>query len=190
MKCDLIFAGVGGQGVLSVSAAIGTAALSEGLHMKQSEVHGMSQRGGAVTAALRISDVPVHSPLVSSGSAQLLLSMEPLEALRYLPMLSKDATVISAMAPVKNIGNYPDLQEIYAQIRSLPKAFLIDAEQLAREAGSVRTSNIVLVGAASKFLPVQADSLVQAIRSLFERKGEKIVEMNLKAFQLGRAAAH
>jgi len=189
MKCDLIFAGVGGQGVLSVSAAIGTGALNEGLHLKQSEVHGMSQRGGAVTASLRISDSVIHSPLISNGSAELLLSMEPLEALRYLPSLSKNAVVISAMNPVRNIANYPDLEEIYQQIRALPKAVLMDTEQLAREAGSLRCSNIVLVGAASSFLPIKTQSLENAIRELFLRKGDKIVEMNLKAFQLGRTAA-
>ena len=190
MKCDIIFSGVGGQGVLSVAAAISSAALNQGLNLKQSEVHGMSQRGGAVTASLRISDAPVYSPLISEGTAELLISMEPLEVLRYLPYLSQSATVITAISPVKNIGNYPELSEVLEQIRKLPRAILIDVEKLARDAGSARAANIVLVGAASILLPLSEASLRDAISRLFERKGAKVVETNLKAFEAGQKAAH
>lgn len=188
MNYDILLSGVGGQGVLSVSAVIAMAALEEGLYLKQSEVHGMSQRGGAVSATLRLSDAPIHSPLISLGSAHMLLSLEPMECFRYLNALSKNGILITSTTPVKNIENYPDLSEILAQLRKIPQAHLINTEELARSSGSLRATNIVMVGAASRHLPLQVKSLERAIHSLFERKGDKIVEINLKAFQAGRQA--
>ncbi len=189
MKYDIILAGVGGQGVLSVSAIIASSAMKEGLHVKQSEVHGMSQRGGAVLANLRLSDGPIASDLIPLGSASLILSMEPLESLRYLRYLDRAGTIITSSDPLVNIPDYPALDGLLASIRTLPKAVLIEADRLAREAGSVRATNMVMVGAASHFLPVQVDTIRHFIEAMFARKGEKIVATNVKAFLAGREAA-
>lgn len=188
MNFDIVFAGVGGQGILSVSTAIAASAMQEGYSVKQSEVHGMSQRGGAVYAALRIADHPIESALIPQGTASLLLSMEPLESLRYLQALASDGKLVTATTPVVNMKNYPVHEELLAKIRSIPNAVLLDVEKMAREAGSVRTSNMVLVGAASRFLPLKPESLERAIKDLFVSKGEAIVEMNRKAFLAGREA--
>jgi indolepyruvate ferredoxin oxidoreductase beta subunit len=189
MKYDIILAGVGGQGVLSVSAIIASSAMKEGLAVKQSEVHGMSQRGGAVLANLRLSDKAVASDLIPLGSASMILSMEPLESLRYLKYLSKEGSIISAVDPVRNIPDYPELDTILAAIRSLPRATLVEAERLARQAGAARATNMVIVGAASHRLPVGVGTMEQFIERLFEGKGAQVVETNLRAFRAGREAA-
>jgi indolepyruvate ferredoxin oxidoreductase beta subunit len=189
MKFDIILAGVGGQGVLSVSAIIASSAMKEGLAVKQSEVHGMSQRGGAVLANLRLSDRPIASDLIPRGSAALILSMEPLESLRYLEFLSEGGTVITATNPVANIPDYPPLDDVLARVRSLPRAVAIDAETLARKAGSARATNMVMVGAASPLLPVAFDTIEHFVKTIFAAKGPKVVETNLKALHAGRAAA-
>jgi len=188
MKYDLILCGVGGQGGISVSVVIARAAMMQGLAVKQSEVHGMAQRGGEVLAHLRLSDKPIASPLIPLGSASLVLSFEPLEALRYLPWLSTSGSVVTAIGPVKNIPNYPELESILAKLRALPKAALLDADALAKEAGNPRGANMVLVGAAAKLLPVTPESLRAAISEIFARKGEAVVAANLKAFERGREA--
>jgi indolepyruvate ferredoxin oxidoreductase beta subunit len=175
--------------VLSVSAIIASSAMQEGLAVKQSEVHGMSQRGGAVLAHLRLSDRPIASDLIPRGSASLILSMEPLESLRYLEFLSAGGTVITATNPVANIADYPPVDEVLAQIRGLPHALMIDAEALARKAGSARATNMVMVGAASPLLPVSFETLEHFVQTIFSAKGTKVVETNLKALHAGRAAA-
>lgn len=189
MKYDMILAGVGGQGVLSVSAIIASGAMKEGLFVKQSEVHGMSQRGGAVYTNLRLSDQPIYSDLIAKGTAAMVLSMEPLESLRYLDYLREDGYLITSEAPEKNIPDYPDLDQLLTQIRQLPNAITIDAHRLALQAGSGRATNMVLAGAASHYLPIKQETMKQFIRELFARKGEKVVDINLKAFDLGREAA-
>jgi indolepyruvate ferredoxin oxidoreductase, beta subunit len=189
MKFDIILAGVGGQGVLSVSAIIASSAMKEALAVKQSEVHGMSQRGGAVLANLRLSDGPIASDLIPRGSAAMILSMEPLESLRYLEFLSAGGTVITATNPVENIPDYPPLDEVLASIRRLPRAVTIDAETLARRAGSARAANMVMVGAASPLLPVSFETIEHFVQTMFAAKGATIVETNLKALHAGRAAA-
>jgi len=190
MKYDIILAGVGGQGVLSVSAIIASSAMQEGLFVKQSEVHGMSQRGGAVLANLRLADAPIASDLIPLGSAAMILSMEPLESLRYLQYLSADGgAVITSTNPVVNIPNYPELEDLLAHVRGLPVARLVDGEQLARAAGSARATNMVMVGAASHRLPVKVETLEHFIETTFAAKGVKVVETNLKAFRAGREAA-
>jgi len=188
MKYDLIVAGVGGQGALSISAIIAASALEEGLHVKQSEVHGMSQRGGAVQANLRLSDAPIHSDLVPVGTADLLLSMEPLEALRYVRYLGPRGRLLAASEPVVNIPDYPELERVHASVRELAGAKLLDATRLAREAGSARATNMVIIGAASHLLPVKPETLRGFIARTFARKGEKVVEANLQAFEAGRGA--
>ena len=189
MKFDIILAGVGGQGVLSVSAIIASSAMKEGLAVKQSEVHGMSQRGGAVLANLRLSDRPIASDLIPRGTAAMILSMEPLESLRYLEYLAPGGTVITATAPVANIPDYPPVDEVLARIRSLPHAVTVDAETLARQSGSARATNMVMVGAASPLLPVSFATIEHFVRTIFASKGAKVVETNLKALHAGRDAA-
>ena len=189
MKFDIILAGVGGQGVLSVSAIIASSAMQEGLAVKQSEVHGMSQRGGAVLANLRLSDRPIASDLIPRGSASMILSMEPLESLRYLEFLSASGSVITATNPVANIPDYPPVDEVLARIRSLPHAVTVDAESLARKAGSARATNMVMVGAASPLLPVSFGTIEHFVQAIFASKGAKVVETNLKALHAGRDAA-
>ncbi len=189
MKYDIVLCGVGGQGGISVSVVIARAAMAAGLQVKQSEVHGMSQRGGEVLAHLRISDAPIASPTIPKGRADLILSFEPLEALRYLPWLSKTGAVVSATAPLKNMPTYPEnVEDILAELKALPKAILINADAIAKEAGNARAANIVLVGAAAKYLPLKADAMEKAIADNFARKGEAVVAANLKAFEHGRKA--
>jgi indolepyruvate ferredoxin oxidoreductase beta subunit len=189
VKYDVILAGVGGQGVLSVAAVIALGAKKDGLLVRQSEVHGMAQRGGAVQAHLRLSDRTIVSDLIGRASADMILSMEPIESLRYLEYLKAEGVLITAADAVKNIPNYPDLEGIYDRIRALPSSRLIEAADLAQEAGSVRSTNMVMVGAASRYLPVEAKSLLAAIDELFSRKGDKVVETNRRAFQAGRDTA-
>ncbi len=189
MKCDIVLAGVGGQGVLSLAVAIASGAMEQKLWVKQSEVHGMAQRGGAVMSTLRLSDREIASDLIPRGSASMILSMEPMESLRYLPFLSPDGTLITSLNPVRNIPDYPDLEGLLSHIRALPRSIVVDAEKLAREAGSARATNMVMVGAATHLLPIKADAIENAVRSIFQRKGEKVVEVNLRALRAGQEAA-
>ena len=189
MKCDVILAGVGGQGVLSVAAIIAQAAVSEGFAVRQSEVHGMAQRGGAVLAHLRISDGVIASDLVPKGGADIIISMEPLESLRYAAWLAPSGVLVSAAEPLVNIGNYPEMADIIAAINGFPLRRVIEAAVLAREAGLVRAVNTVMVGAASPFLPVKAETLENTIAALFARKEPAIAAVNTKAFRLGRQAS-
>lgn len=186
MKYDVILAGVGGQGVLSIAAIIGLAAVDNGLHLKQAEVHGMSQRGGDVQSHLRIADRPVYSDLIPHGAADMILSMEPMETLRYVSYLSADGVIVADRNPVVNIPNYPELETVLVEIESYPTARLVDAEAVAREMRAARASNMVLLGAASVYLPVPPEHLEDAIRKVFGRKGAKVVETNIEALRRGR----
>ena len=183
MKCDIIAAGVGGQGVLSVSAIIAASALRAGLFAVQSEVHGMSQRGGAVVAHLRISDQPIHSATVGLGRADLVISMEPLESLRYLEFLAPTGTIISSIEPVKNFDAYPDLALVLAEVKRIPNAILIDATKLAREVGNAKAANMIMVGAAAHLLPIAPEHILAFVEETFRAKSEKLVEVKLKAFE-------
>jgi indolepyruvate ferredoxin oxidoreductase beta subunit len=186
MKKDIILAGVGGQGILSIAAVIGLAALENNLFFKQSEVHGMSQRGGDVYSHFRLSDKAVLSDLIPYGSADMIISVEPMESLRYLPWLSPSGWLIASSDPYINITDYPPLEEILYEIRKIKNHLIIDAETTAREAGSVKAVNMVMLGAASHFTGLEFSSLENGIRTLFSTKGEKITEINLKAFRAGR----
>ena len=189
MKRDIILAGVGGQGVLSIAAIIAKAAVSHGLSVRQSEVHGMAQRGGAVLAHLRISDGAIASDLVPKGGADLIISMEPLESLRYAAWLSPAGTLVSAAEPFVNIPDYPDLAEIHGAIRRFPSSRLVETQALAKQAGSARSVNMVMVGAASPFLPVPGAELEGTICELFASKEPAVIDANVAAFRLGREAA-
>jgi len=189
MKTNIILAGVGGQGILTIAAVLDTAALASDLNLKQSEVHGMSQRGGAVQSHVRISDTEIHSDLIPQGKADIIISVEPMEALRYLPFLKKDGYLVTDSNPFENIPDYPNLEEIYKEIKLLPNNILIDAKKIAKDLGNSKATNIVLLGAASSLLPLDEESLVQAIKTLFERKGERVVNKNIDAFNKGKEIA-
>ena len=186
MKEDIILAGVGGQGILSVAAVIGEAALEDGLYMKQAEVHGMSQRGGDVQSHLRISDQPVASDLIPLGQVDIIISLEPMEGLRYLHYLKKDGWIVTNSKPFENIANYPDLDKVMQAYEKLPNKVIIDVETIAKDLGTSRASNIILLGAASRYLNIDFSKLENGIRQIFAGKGDEVVEMNLKALRAGR----
>ena len=188
MKVDIILCGVGGQGILSIATIIGEAALNENLYIKQAEVHGMSQRGGDVQSNLRISDSPIASDLIAQGAADVIISMEPMEALRYLPYLKEDGWVITSTAPLVNIPNYPDLEAIKTELSQVRHTVMIDIEQLAKDNHTPRSANVVLLGAAQHAIGIDYDKVETAIRRVFARKGEAIVEANISALAAGRDA--
>jgi len=189
MRYDLILAGVGGQGVLSMAAIIGNAAVAEGLFAKLSEVHGMAQRGGAVYAHLRLSDRRIESDLVPRGTANLILGLEPVESLRYLDYLAPEGALVTASSPVVNVPDYPDPAAVLESVRSLPRALVIEAERLAAEAGDPLAMNTVMVGAAAHLLPLEPEALEAAVSETFARKGSEALAVNRAAFRAGRAAA-
>lgn len=185
MRTDIILSGVGGQGILSIATIIGAAAIKEGLYIKQAEVHGMSQRGGDVQSNLRISSQPISSDLIPLGKADLIISLEPMEALRYLPYLSAEGWIITNIAPFVNIGNYPDESNLMQSIKSLPHSIALDVDTMAKQVATPRAANIVLLGAAAPFLGIDAATLEEGIRAIFSRKGEQVVTMNINAFRAG-----
>ena len=188
MKQDIILAGVGGQGILSIAFVIDNAALKQGFHFKQAEVHGMAQRGGAVQSHLRISDKPVFSDLIPRGAADMILSVEPMECLRYLDFLSPDGIVVTSRTPFVNIPDYPDMGKVLAALEAVTNKVLVDSGELAKEAGSPKAQNMVMLGAASPHLILEEADLKEFIRVLFGPRGDRMVEMNLKAFDLGRSS--
>ena len=190
MKKDIILCGVGGQASLSIATIIGEAATKAGLHLKQAEVHGMSQRGGDVQSNLRLSTDPIYSDLIPMGGTDVVISMEPMESLRYLPYLSKSGTIVTSSKPFINIPNYPDEAALNAELDALPSVVKLDIESIAKDAGNARGANMVLLGMAAPFIEiVTVEQLRDAIAVVFARKGEKVVEGNLKAFDMGVAAS-
>jgi indolepyruvate ferredoxin oxidoreductase beta subunit len=186
MKIDIVLAGVGGQGILSIAASIGMAALDQGLYLKQAEVHGMSQRGGAVQSHLRISDREIASDLIPLGNADMIISVEPMEALRYLPYLSANGWLITNQNPVTNIPDYPEPDQLNQAIKNSPNYIALDADKMAFEAGSKRSGNMVVLGAATPFIDIPYSSFEKGIQKIFGRKGENIVNINLEALRKGR----
>ena len=188
MKTDIILCGVGGQGILSIATVIGEAAMKENLYIKQAEVHGMSQRGGDVHSNLRISSNPICSDLIPLGKADVIISMEPMEALRYLPYLSKDGWLITSSTPFVNIPNYPDIELIQADLQSVKNVIVLDILQTAKDNGVHRSANMILLGAAQKAIGIEYSKLEEAVRRIFSRKGEAVVEANIKALAIGKGA--
>jgi indolepyruvate ferredoxin oxidoreductase beta subunit len=186
MKNDIILSGVGGQGILSIAATIGLAAVTNGLFLKQAEVHGMSQRGGDVQSHLRLSDKPVSSDLIPYGRADIIISVEPMESLRYLPWLSSGGWLVTNSNPFINIPDYPPLDKIVNEIKKIKNHIILDADKIAKESGSARSGNMVILGAASPFIDMPFESLENAVRELFGRKGNQIVDANLTALNAGR----
>jgi indolepyruvate ferredoxin oxidoreductase beta subunit len=189
MNFDLVIAGVGGQGVLTIAAVLDRAAHAAGLHVKQSEVHGMAQRGGAVSAFVRMSDQPIASDLIARGHAGLLLSVEPLEALRYIHLLRPDGWIVSDITPMLNVPDYPAMEDVYQVLYSAPRLVALDATRLAQKAGTIKAQNVAVLGAAAMHLPLPMELIENQIQALFERKGERIVNANIHAFRKGDAAS-
>jgi len=190
MNTDIILSGVGGQGILSIAAVIGEAAVKNNLYMKQAEVHGMSQRGGDVQSNLRISDSPIASDLIAKGSADMILSLEPMESLRYLPYLKVDGWIVTNSVPLINIPDYPAVEDVLAEVKKIKNHVILDVESIAKEVGSPRVANIVMLGAATPFLGISYEMIEEGIRSIFGRKGEEIVALNLKALEAGRSVVN
>ncbi len=185
MNINIILSGVGGQGILTIAAVLDTAALSENLNIKQSEVHGMSQRGGAVQSHVRISDSEIYSDLIPEGKADMILSVEPMELLRYIPYLKKDGWLVTDSKSFENILDYPKRDALYKQIKTYKNHIIINATSEAKKIGNSKAANMILLGAASTLLPLSKESLTEAIKKLFARKSEKIVKLNLEAFEKG-----
>ena len=186
MKRDIILAGVGGQGILTIATIIGEAATAAGINLKQAEVHGMSQRGGDVQSNLRLSTEEIYSDLIREGAADLIISMEPMEALRYVNYLSAEGCIVTSSHPFKNIPNYPDEQALMEELNALPKVEMLPIEEIAKEHNMPKSANVVLLGMAAKYIGILSpEQLRESIKRLFARKGEAVVEMNCRAFDLG-----
>ncbi len=188
MKCDIILSGVGGQGILSIAAVIGEAIRNEGLQIKQAEVHGMSQRGGDVQTNLRISSEKINSDLIALGGADAIISLEPMEALRYAPYLKESGWVVTSSKPFINIPNYPAEEAIAEELKKMPNLLTLDVEQIAKDAGVTRSANIVLLGAASTILSIEQKDLEDGIARIFARKGQEVIDANIKALRIGAEA--
>ena len=186
MKKDIILAGVGGQGILTIATIIGDAAAAAGVNLKQAEVHGMSQRGGDVQSNLRLSTEAIYSDLIKQGAADVIISMEPMEALRYLPYLSEEGVVVTSSNTFKNIPNYPDEEALMSELQALPRVSVLPIEDLAKQNSMPKSANVVLLGMAAKYIEILSpEQLRESIKRVFASKGEKIVEMNCQAFDLG-----
>lgn len=186
MKKDIILCGVGGQGILSIATIIGEAATTAGINLKQAEVHGMSQRGGDVQSNLRLSTENIYSDLIPQAGADMVISMEPMEALRYLPYLSAQGTIVTNSKPFINIPNYPDQEALTTELDSIPSVIKCDIESIAKNIGNARGANIVLLGMAAPYIEILSiEQLRNAVSVIFAGKGESVVEANLKAFDTG-----
>lgn len=186
MNTNIIISGVGGQGILTIAAVLDTAALNQNLFVKQAEVHGMSQRGGAVQSHVRISDKEIHSDLIPNGKADMILSVEPMESLRYLPYLKKDGWIITDSLPFENVENYPEQVGLFKEIKTHPNTIILNATEDAKKIGNSKAANMVLLGAASSMIPLSEESMLEAITSLFKRKGERVIKLNIEAFNVGK----
>lgn len=190
MKKDIILCGVGGQGILTIATVIGQAATASLINLKQAEVHGMSQRGGDVQSNLRLSTGRIWSDLIPEGKADLIISMEPMEALRYLPYLSEDGMVVTSTKAMANIPDYPGTDSVLEELGKLPRHIGTDIDALAMECSNPKGANMVLLGMAAPYLGILSIGQIrEAVGRIFIKKGEAVAEANLKAFDAGVAAS-
>jgi len=189
MKQDIVLAGVGGQGILTIAYIIDYAAQLSELYFKQAEVHGMSQRGGAVQSHVRLSDKDIFSDLIPKGGADIILSVEPLESLRYIDFLSPEGKIVVSCNPYVNIPDYPDLDKVLDVVKQNKNHVIVDSKKLSKDAGLPKSQNMVMLGAGSLFMILEEKLFLQSIKEFFKPKGEKIVDINIKAFHLGKEAA-
>ncbi len=185
MKINLVISGVGGQGVVTIARLLAAAGLRDGLHVIQGELHGMSQRGGAVHAQLRFDNEVIESPQVPIGRADILLGVEPVEALRNIGWLHPKGRVITAIRPIENVPNYPPIEDILENIRALPNSLLVDAHTIASDAGSARSENFVMAGAAAAFLPIDPETMRACILEKSKHWAEKDRAAAIKALDAG-----
>jgi indolepyruvate ferredoxin oxidoreductase beta subunit len=190
-KTNIVLTGVGGQGVITAANILGKAAVRAKVNVFVSEVHGMAQRGGSVNCTVRMGRV--MGPLVASGTADALLSMEPIESLRYIAYTNKNTKIITDITPVipftVSVGmeKYPPIDEVFKELEKYAKLYKLDATKIAREAGAIITKNIVMLGslAATEVLPFGKDILLETI---LENVPAKFKEVNKKAFEGGYKA--
>lgn len=183
MKKDIVLCGVGGDGIVSVAKIISDAALNMGMNLKQSEIHGMSQRGGSVFSHLRLSDEPIFADVIPEGKADIILSSEPMEALRYLPWLDKEGWVITNSDPFVNINNYPDIENVYAELSKLKNVVAFNANEVAKQIKA--RPNMVLLGATIPYLGIELSKVEAAIANIFGKKGQDVVDLNIEAVRAG-----
>lgn len=187
-KCDIVIVGVGGQGVILISEIIGRAALKAGLPVRAAETHGMAQRGGSVINHTRLGCI--YGPMVPEGGADLLVALEPAEALRYGRYLSSGGVALVNTKPVLpttvTTGHfrYPDIEEILAPLRGVGRVISMNATEIAERAGNSQTANIVMLGAMSRFMPIEEALILDALR---DSVPAKYIDVNLKAFEMGKA---
>ncbi len=186
----IVLSGVGGQGVLSLAQIVLEALRRSGFHALQSEIHGMSQRGGSVHAQVCFSEVPLTSPIIDEGCAELLIALEPLEALRYTAMLRMNGHLVVSEEPQTDMEGYPPLDDVYAALKTVRGVHLVDTEDLARRLGHRQAGGMALLGMASAFLPVSNEIWQEVITQRFESKGARVTEKNLEAFHAGRGLVH
>ena len=186
----IVLSGVGGQGVLSLAQILLEALRRSGLHALQSEIHGMSQRGGSVHAQVCFSEAALTSPILDEGGADLLIALEPLEALRYVSMLRLDGHLVVSEEPQMDMAGYPPLDDVYAALKAVRGVHLIDTEDLARSLNHRQAGGMALLGMASRFLPVDDAVWRDVISQRFESKGARVMEKNLEAFEAGRGLIH
>ncbi len=186
-KIQLI--GVGGQGTIKASTIIGEAAMKKGLNVVMSEVHGMAQRGGTVVTEFKIGEA--HSPLIEEGAADLMIAFEPAEALRALNKINQESFVIVNSSPIVpftvslGISEYPELSSVFEELKvKIKNLLIINAQKIAKEAGSIISENMVLLGAAvaTPNFPIEKDLVIQSMK---ENLPPKSIETNLKAFEMG-----
>jgi len=186
---NIVLAGVGGQGILSIAYCICKAALNRGYQIKQSEVHGMAQRGGNVESHVRFSDTTIASTLIPHGQADLIIGVEPVEALRHEEYLKPDGCIVSSVTPVMNFDDYPEPQGLLQRIAQIKDHVLLNSKHLATVAGNRRVENIVILGAASDRLGLRLNEFDKVLEELFSSKGERVVQANQHALRVGRRAA-
>lgn len=189
MKYDVIISGVGGQGILAIATVLGRACLLHGLNIKQAEVHGMAQRGGAVQSHFRMSTSDIHSDVIAKNSADMILSMEPMESLRYLPWISKDGWLVTNSEAVINIPDYPNMDEVNSEIAKIENNLVFDGTSIAKEFGSSKGLNMAMLGAASAFIDIPEELFIKAIKDQFASKREDIIEGNVNTFVKAREVA-